>query len=45
MSRYTLNINSTEFVVDVQDAGADQYEVVVAGQTYAVSLAGTAPGI
>ena len=38
MSRYTLNINSTEFVVDVQETGADQYELVVNGDSYAVGL-------
>jgi biotin carboxyl carrier protein len=40
MRRYTLNVNSTEFVVDVEEAGADKFDVVVAGQTYAVTLAG-----
>ncbi len=40
MRRYTLNINSTEFVVDVQEAGADKFDVVVGGETYAVTLSG-----
>jgi biotin carboxyl carrier protein len=40
MRRYTLNVNSTEFVVDVEEAGADKFDVVVAGQSYAVTLAG-----
>jgi len=40
MRRYTLNINSTEFVVDVQEAGADKFDVVVGGESYAVTLSG-----
>ncbi|MDR1163140.1 MAG: acetyl-CoA carboxylase biotin carboxyl carrier protein subunit [Candidatus Accumulibacter sp.] len=40
MRRYNLNVNSTEFVVDVQETSGDQFEVSVGGQTYAVSLAG-----
>jgi len=40
MRRYTLNINNTEFVVDVQEAGADKFDVVVGGESYAVTLSG-----
>lgn len=39
MRRYTLNIGSREFVVDVQEVDADQFEVTVGGESYAVTLA------
>jgi len=38
MRRYTLNISDREFVVDVQEIDADNFEVVVGGETYQVSL-------
>ena len=46
MRRYTLNISDREFVVDVQEIDADNFEVVVGGETYQVNLAGdkTSPG-
>jgi glutaconyl-CoA/methylmalonyl-CoA decarboxylase subunit gamma len=40
MRRYTLNISDREFVLDVQELAADQFEVVVGGETYAVTLSG-----
>lgn len=40
MHRYTLNVNNTEFVVDVQEAGADKFDVVVGGESYSVTLSG-----
>ena len=40
MRRYTLNINNTEFVVDVQEVDAEQFEVAVAGQSFNVAVAG-----
>jgi biotin carboxyl carrier protein len=39
MRRYTLNIGSREFVVDVQEVDADQFEVTVGDESYAVILA------
>ena len=39
MRRYTLNISDREFVVDVQEVDADNFEVVVGGDTYQVNLA------
>ena len=39
MRRYTLNISDREFVVDVQEVDADNFEVVVGGDTYQVTLA------
>lgn len=39
MRRYTLNISDREFVVDVQEVDADNFEVVVGGETYQVNLA------
>lgn len=39
MRRYTLNIGSREFVVDVQEVDYDQFEVTVGGESYAVILA------
>ena len=39
MRRYTLNISDREFVVDVQEIDADNFEVVVGGETYQVNLA------
>ncbi len=38
MRRYTLNIGSREFVVDVQEVDFDQFEVTVGGESYAVIL-------
>ena len=40
MRRYTLNISDREFVIDVQEVSADEFEVVVGGETYAVTLSG-----
>ena len=40
MRRYTLNISDREFVIDVQEVTADEFEVVVGGETYAVTLSG-----
>jgi biotin carboxyl carrier protein len=40
MRRYTLNISDREFVVDVQEVDADNFEVVVGDDTYQVSLTG-----
>ena len=39
MRRYTLTISNREFVVDVQEIDADNFEVVVGGETYQVNLA------
>ena len=39
MRRYTLNISNREFVVEVQEIDADNFEVVVGGETYQVNLA------
>ena len=39
MRRYTPNISDPEFVVDVQEVDADNFEVVVGGETYQVNLA------
>ena len=38
MRRYTLNISNREFVVDVQEVNADNFEVIVGGETYQVNL-------
>lgn len=40
MRRYTLNISDREFVIDVQEVTADEFEVVVGGESYAVTLSG-----
>jgi len=40
MRRYTLDINGTDFTVDVQELDADLFEVTVADQSYQVSLGG-----
>jgi glutaconyl-CoA decarboxylase len=40
MRRYTLDINGTDFVVDVQELDADLFEVTVADQIYQVALGG-----
>ncbi|MBK9116643.1 MAG: biotin/lipoyl-binding protein [Betaproteobacteria bacterium] len=40
MRRYTLQIGDREFVVDVQETAVDGFDVVVGGETYAVTLAG-----
>lgn len=40
MRRYTLNISDREFVIDVQEVTADEFEVVVGGESYAVVLSG-----
>ena len=40
MRRYTLNISGREFQIDVQELSADEFEVVVDGESYAVTLAG-----
>ena len=39
MRRYTLNISNREFVVDVQEIDADNFEVVGGGGTYLVNPA------
>ena len=38
MRRYTLNIGSNEFVIDVQETDFDQFEVTVGDAAYLVSL-------
>ena len=38
MRRYTLNIGSNEFVIDVQETDFDQFEVTVGDVPYVVSL-------
>ena len=38
MRRYTLDISDREFVVDVQELSADQFEVVVGDESYQVTL-------
>ncbi len=38
MRRYTMNIGDREFVVDVQELAADQFSVVVGGESYEVNL-------
>lgn len=40
MRRYTLGLRGREIVVDVQEIGADRFDVVVGGERYAVSLTG-----
>ena len=40
MRRYTLDISDRQFEIDVQELGADQFEVIVGGETYQVTLAG-----
>ena len=40
MRRYTLDVNGTDFTVDVQELDADLFEVTVADQIYQVSLGG-----
>ena len=40
MRRYTLNVSNREFVIDVQEVDADQFEVTVGDECYAVTLAG-----
>ena len=40
MRRYTLEIRGRPFVVDVQEQGADAFDVAVGGETYAVTLTG-----
>lgn len=40
MRRYTLGLAGREFVIDVQELTADQFEVIVGGQRYDVVLAG-----
>ena len=40
MRRYTLNVSNREFVIDVQEVDADQFEVTVGDESYAVTLAG-----
>ncbi|MDR2789119.1 MAG: acetyl-CoA carboxylase biotin carboxyl carrier protein subunit [Candidatus Accumulibacter sp.] len=40
MRRYTLNISGREFIVDVQETDADNFEVIVGDETYEVNLAG-----
>ncbi|SDG51353.1 hypothetical protein, partial [Propionivibrio dicarboxylicus] len=38
MRRYTVNIGSKEYVLDVEATDFDQFEVHVGGQAYAVAL-------
>ena len=40
MRRYTLEIRGREFVIDVQALAVDDFEVVVGGETYFVTLIG-----
>ena len=40
MRRYTLDISDRQFEIDVQELGADQFEVIVGGETYQVTLTG-----
>jgi biotin carboxyl carrier protein len=40
MRRYTIEIRGREFVIDVQEHGADRFEVVVGGEKYDVALTG-----
>lgn len=40
MRRYTLEIRGKEFVIDVDEIGANRFEVVVGDETYEVELAG-----
>ena len=40
MRRYTLDIGNREFVIDVQEVDADQFEVTVGNESYAVTLTG-----
>jgi biotin carboxyl carrier protein len=40
MRRYTLGLRGREFVVDVQELGADRFEVVVGEESYEVTLSG-----
>lgn len=40
MRRYTMNISDREFVVDVQELAADQFSVLVGGESYEVTLSG-----
>jgi biotin carboxyl carrier protein len=40
MRRYTLQIGEREFVIEVQETAADQFDVVVGSESYAVTLAG-----
>lgn len=39
MRRYKLEVRGREFSIDVQELAADDFEVVVDGETYEVSLA------
>ncbi len=39
MRRYTLEIGTTEFVVDVHELAADSFEVIVGDDAYIVTLA------
>jgi biotin carboxyl carrier protein len=38
MRRYTLDISDREFVIDVQELGADSFEVFVGEESYQVTL-------
>lgn len=40
MRRYTLEIGTTEFIVDVHELAADSFEVIVGDDAYIVTLAG-----
>ncbi len=40
MRRYTLGLGGREFVIDVNELGADCFQVVVGGETYEVTLTG-----
>ena len=40
MRRYTLDIGNRAFVIDVQEVDADQFEVTVGDESYAVTLTG-----
>ncbi len=40
MRRYTLDIRGKTFAIDVEELGADQFHVIVDGETYEVQLSG-----
>jgi glutaconyl-CoA/methylmalonyl-CoA decarboxylase subunit gamma len=40
MRRYSLQVGKRDFVIDVEETAAGRYQVVVEGQSYAVTLTG-----
>ncbi len=40
MRRYTLGLGGRDFVIDVNELGADSFQVLVGGETYEVTLTG-----